>query len=171
MSMVSVVRGPVYVLHSSLASPSPLVYVQCHSLPSACVPPRHAEQPNEACHADCVVHVRSRNRLDGWEEQDNADEAHPCDCDGVDRLAPPTHRVRSRNELHSMLVNPVRDDDSNVADVECWRRDVENGDNRQRASDTDQIQAAAERDDKPDSIHRCMCSLVDFAPKSVSHQP
>jgi len=171
MSIVSVVRGPVYVLHAMLASSSAGRTICRYSLPRSCIPPKHAEQPNETRHADGVIHVRSSNWLDRGEEQDNADEAHPGDCNGVDWLAPPAHGIRSRDKLDAVLVDSMCDDDGNVADVERRGGDVEDGNNRQRAPDPDQVETAAEGYHEPYSVHGRSSDAVDLAPETVSHQP
>jgi hypothetical protein len=142
-----------------------------HSLSCSCIPPEHAEQSNETCHANGVIHIRSCDRLDRGEKQDNADEAHPGNCNRVDRFAPPTHGVRPRDELDAVFVHSMCDDNGNVANVESWGGNVEDSNNRQRASNSNQIETTAESDDEPYGVYRCTSDVVDLAPETVSHQP
>jgi len=137
-------------------------------LPSSSVPPDCAEQPDEARHADGVVHVACLDWLRRGEEQYNTDEDDPCDCNCVDRLAPFAHSVRSRVEVDLSFIPSMRNDDNNVANVQGWRGNVEDGGDGQRASNTDQIEAAAEGDDEPDRVDRRMCVAIDLAPEAIT---
>lgn len=101
------------------------------------VPPQHTKQADESRHTDGVVHICWGDGPDGREEEDDADEDDPRDCDEIDGLAPSAHGVGSRVEDDAALVPPVRDDDGNVANVECGGRDVENRCDGLRAADAD----------------------------------
>lgn len=70
-------------------------------------------------------------------------------------------------EDNRAFVPSVGDDDSNVADIQGWRGNVENCGNGQCTSNADEIETAAEGDYKPDSIDRSVSILVHFAPKST----
>lgn len=132
-----------------------------------CIPPDHAEESDEGCNADCVIHVCSRNGSCRGEEQDDTDKAHPRDGDGIDRLAPAAHGIRSWMELDLAFVPSVRHNDGDVADVECGCSDVEDAQDSQGTADTDQIQAAAEDDDEPDGIDGRVGDIVYSCPETV----
>jgi hypothetical protein len=97
------------------------------SLPRSGEPPHRAEKADEACHANGVVHVGHLDRSHGWEEEHDTNEDDPCHRNGVDRFAPSAHCVGSRVELHLSFVPTVCDDDCDVADIQGWRGDVEDG--------------------------------------------
>ena len=134
-------------------------------------PPNGAKEANEACHADSVVHVVRLHRPHRWEEEHNANEDDPCHRNCIDRFAPSAHGVWTRVELDLSFVPSVCNNDGDVAYIQGWRGDVENSRNGQRAADTDQIEAAAEGYDEPDSIDRCVREAIDLAPEPVSCQP
>lgn len=106
-------------------------------LPCTGVPPDRAEQANEGCHADSVIHVVGSDWLHSWEEQHNTNEDDPCHCDRVDRLAPSTHCVWSRMEDDGVFIPSVCDDDCDVTDVQSRCCDVENSRDGEGASDSD----------------------------------
>jgi hypothetical protein len=106
------------------------------------IPPAHAEQGNKPSHANCVIHIRRRNRLDGWEEQNHANEANPAYRYGVDGLAPSAQGVRSLDKLDSILVNAMRNNDSNIAEIERRRCDVENGNNGEGTAYSNKVETA-----------------------------
>lgn len=84
-------------------------------LPSRRKPPCHAHGHDECRNANCIVHVGSCNRPAGREEQDNANEDNPSDCDRIHRSAPASHCVWARDERDSVLVDAVCEDDGDVA--------------------------------------------------------
>lgn len=137
-------------------------------LPSPSVPPDCAEQADETRHADGIVHVACLDRLRRGEEQYHTDEDDPCDCNRVDGLAPLAHGIWSGVELDLSFVPSMRNDDSNVANVQGWRGNVEDGGDGQRASNADQIEAAAEGDDEPDRVDRRVCVAIDLAPEAIT---
>lgn len=130
-------------------------------------PPAHAENCNEACHANGVVHVRRCNRPNRGEEQDDTDEADPNDGDIIDWLAPAAEGVWAFDELDSVLVDSVRGNNGDVAEVESRGSDVENADNSLSAAHSYKIHTAAESNHKPDGIDRCSSDAVDLAPESA----
>ena len=140
-------------------------------LACTCVPPDHAEETNEGCHTDCVIHVCGRDRSCCGEEQNHTDEAYPCNSDCVDWLAPSSHGEWSWVKLDFALVPSVCDYDGDVADVKRWGGNVKDTEDRQGASDTDHVQAAAKDDNEPDRIDGRVRNVVDLGPKTVSHQP
>jgi hypothetical protein len=54
----------------------------------------------------------------------------------------------------------MSNDNSDIADIQRRRCDCEDGDNCKSAPDTDQIQAAAERNNEPDGIYGRVCNVV-----------
>jgi hypothetical protein len=97
------------------------------SLPCSGEPPHCTEKTDETCHANGVIHVGHLDRSHGWEEEHDTDEDDPCHRNGVDRLAPSAHCVRSGVELHLSFVPSVCDDDCDVADIQGWRGNVKDG--------------------------------------------
>jgi hypothetical protein len=93
-------------------------------------PPHRAEKTDEGCHTDGIVHVVGSDWLDGREEEHNTNEADPCHCDCIDRLAPSAHCVWTRVENHSTLVPSMCNDNRDVADIQGGRGDVENSRDR-----------------------------------------
>lgn len=59
----------------------------------------------------------------------------------------------------------MRNDDGDVAEIESRRGDVEDGDDRQGAADSNEVEAATEGDDEPDCVHRRLRVGVDLAPE------
>lgn len=90
---------------------------QCRLLSSTNIPPTEAEERDEASYANGVVHVCWRYWPDRREEKNNTDKDYPSDSYGVDRFAPLAHRVWAFDKLNPILVDPVSDDDCNVAKV------------------------------------------------------
>lgn len=70
-----------------------------------------------------------------------------------------------------MLVHAVCNDDCDVAQVKCWSSDVEDCYDRLRAAYADEVEAAAEDDDKPNSVDRSSGNTVDSAPNAVIVSP
>ena len=138
-----------------------------NSLSCSSIPPNHAEKSNESRNTDGIVHVGGSDRLRGREEQNDTDEADPSHGDRIDGLAPPAHAERTWMKLDSSLVPAMRDDDSNVADVECRCGDIEDGNDSQGAANTDEVEAATERYDEPYSIDWSIRNRIDFAPESA----
>src|SRR3954447_10781051 len=91
-------------------------------------PPSHADQRDYPGNAHGVVHVCRRDGSYRGEEEHNADKEHPDDSDGVDRSAPASHGVWPFDERDCIFVHAMGDYNSNVAEVEGWSCDVENGD-------------------------------------------
>jgi hypothetical protein len=135
-------------------------------LPRPRPPPPQTKQRNRRRHANRIIHILARDRLDGREEEHDADEDDPSDGDVVDGLAPPAHRVGALDEVDSALVHAVRDDDRDVAQVERGRGDVEDGDDGLLAADPDHVQACAEGDYQPDRVYGRACQPVDARPES-----
>jgi hypothetical protein len=138
-----------------------------HLLSRSNVPPRHAEERDKRSNANGVIHVCGRDRFDGREEQNDTDEADPDDCHSVDGLTPFPEGVWAFDELHSVLIDTVSNDDSDVADIQCRCCDIENGNDGQGAADADQVETTAEEDNEPDSVDGRVCELVDLAPEAV----
>lgn len=69
-------------------------------------------------------------------------------------------------EFDLALVPSVCDNNSDVANIQGRSGNVEDGGDGKRASNTDEIEAAAEGDHEPDSVHRRMRIMIDFAPES-----
>ena len=89
------------------------------------IPPAHSNDTDDCRHADGVIHIACGDRFDRWEEQHHTYEEHPRHGDQIDRLAPATHCVWSRDEGNAMLVDSVRYDDGDIAEVEGGRCDAE----------------------------------------------
>jgi hypothetical protein len=70
-------------------------------------------------------------------------------------------------ELNLSVIPSVGDDDGDVAYVQGWSGNIEDGRNGQRAADTDQIEAAAKGDDEPDGVDWRLREAIDLAPKPV----
>lgn len=140
---MSVVRGPVYFLQAKVSVCIQLLMIGTSVwddlLSCACVPPEHAEESDKGRYADGVVHVCSRDGPNWREEQDHTDEAYPCNSNGVDRFAPTAHAKRSWMELDFAFVPSVRNNDSDIADVQCRGGDGEDAHYRQGASDANQV--------------------------------
>ena len=165
---MSLVRGPMYVLDSiALATAFRTCTDGNYLLSRTSVPPSHAEEPDEGCHTDSVVHVGSCYRLHRWEEQNNTDEADPCHCYSVHRFAPFSHREGTRVELHAAFVTSVCNDDRNVTDVKRGSGDVEDGNDCQGAADANEIETAAESNNEPDGVDGRVRDRVDLAPESA----
>jgi hypothetical protein len=139
-------------------------------LPRSRKPPHGAEQTNEGCHTNGIVHVVWSDWLDGREEKHDANEGDPCHCDSIDRLAPSAHCVWSRVEDHGAFVPSVCDDDRDVADIQGRRGDVENSRNRQSAANANQVETTAEDDDEPYGVDWGMRVTINFTPVSMPCQ-
>ena len=83
------------------------------------------------------AHVLGSDRLNGWEEQDHADEADPADRYSVDWFAPFTECERSRDELDSVLVDAMGEYDGDIGEIKSRSGDVEDRDHRLRGTDSD----------------------------------
>ena len=66
----------------------------------------------------------------------------------------------------AVFIPAVRDDDSNVGDVECGGRDVEDGGYGERRADADEVETAAEGDDEPNGVDGCASVSVYFGPEA-----
>jgi hypothetical protein len=131
------------------------------------VPPDCTEEANERGYGNSIVHVASPHRLHCGEEEDDTDEDDPDHRNSVDRFAPLAHSVRTRVELDLSIVPSVGNDNGNVAYVQGWSGDVEDGRDGQRAADTYQVETAAKGHNQPDSINWRLREAVDLAPKPV----
>ena len=129
-------------------------------------PPAHSNNRDDRRNTDSVVHIRGSDRLDRREEQYHADEEHPNHGDQIDGLTPAAHSVRTRYERDAVLVDAVRDDDGDVAEVECRCGDTEDTHDSLRRSNADQVQAGAEGHDEPDGVDGGLGEGVYFAPEA-----
>lgn len=137
------------------------------SLSRSNVPPAHAKQGNKPCHANCVIHIRRRNWLDGWEEQNHTNEANPAHRYSINGFAPSAQGVRSLDKLDPILVNAVRDNDSNIAEIERGRRNIENGNNGEGAAYSNKVETATKHYHQPHCVDWCLCEMVNLAPETV----
>lgn len=62
------------------------------------------------------------------------------------------------------------DNHCHVTEVKSWRANVEDGDDRERASDTNKVKTTAEHHNKPDRVDRRPGILVDLAPEATANQ-
>lgn len=99
-----------------------------------------------------LIHIGRRHRQLWREEQNRADEQYPDYSNVVDGCTPSAQRKRTLNELDLVLVELVGQDDRHVGEVQCWRRDIENGCCGLGGADGDAIQANAEEHHEPDRI-------------------
>jgi hypothetical protein len=65
----------------------------------------------------------------------------------------------------------MRNDNCDITEVESRSANVENCDNSLRRANTDEVEAAAERDDQPHGIYRGLRELVDFTPDATRKVP
>lgn len=99
ISSKSLVFGPWYVLRieSQLYSPvqnSSYMYdsvsrgssFRVDLLSSACPPPSKRKQSNCCRNRNSIIHIRSGNRPDSWEKEDNANEEDPHNSNTIQWL-------------------------------------------------------------------------------------
>lgn len=70
-----------------------------------------------------------------------------------------------------MLVDAMRNDHCDITEVESRSANVENCDNGLRRTNTDEVEAAAERDNQPHGIYRGLREFVDFTPNATRKVP
>lgn len=69
-------------------------------------------------------------------------------------------------ELDLAFVPAVRDNDGDVADIQCRCGNVEDCDDSEGGADSNEVEAGAKDHDEPDRIDRSVGEVVDFAPES-----
>jgi hypothetical protein len=66
-----------------------------------------------------------------------------------------------------MFVDTMRDDNSDITEIQRGSCDVEYRDDGLCGPDTDEVEAAAEGNNKPYRVDGRLSYVVDFAPESV----
>ena len=113
------------------------------------------------------VHIRSSNRLSGREEKHHTNKQNPADRNDIDRFSPSSQRIRTLDEPDLMLIDQMRNNDRDIREIERWRRNIEDRNNRLRRPDPNQIEADTKDHNQPNGINRRMRISIDPTPKAT----